>query len=88
MDAIRNELYECFAKYRAKYEGSGYLVISQSSPTGNSYCFAALHPDGLYDSPLSMLYEFDMPESEDYSPSYRMRGTRNWETWSHWWKCD
>ena len=88
MEEIRNELYDCFAKYRAKYEGTGYMVISQSDPKGTRYCFAALDPIELYDSPLSRLFEFELPVSQDYAPCYRVRDTRSGSSWSDWWRCD
>ncbi len=88
MEEIRNVLYDSFCKYRAKYEGSGYMVISQTDARGMRYRFTALDPDGLYDSPLSILFEFELPVSEDYAPCYRVRDTRSGGSWSDWWRCE
>lgn len=88
MEEIRNPLYDSFCKFRAKYEGSGYMVISQTDPKGMRYCFAALDPEGLYDSPLSVLAEFECPVSERYAPCYRVRDTRSGSVWSEWWRCE
>lgn len=88
MEEIRNKLYDSFCYHRAKYEGSDYMVLSQTDARGMRYSFAALDPEGLYDSPLSILFEFELPVSMDYAPCYRVRDTRSGSSWSDWWRCD